>query len=136
MTAQHLTRGRALIGALSLPLAGSLPGCASIEPSAYSDQKPALDLKRYFDGTPDGWGMFQDRSGGSAEDVVGQAEGIAAGNALRWRYVMALPIDGRVWHVDLDDWMFLIDERVLLNRATMSKFGLRLGEVTLSLTRR
>jgi hypothetical protein len=32
--------------------------------------------------------------------------------------------------------MFLVDERVLLNRATMSKFGIRLGEVVLSMTRR
>jgi hypothetical protein len=68
--------------------------------------------------------------------VVGEAIGESAGSALNWRYVMALPVDGRVWHVDFDDWMFLVDERVLLNRATMSKFGIRLGEVTLSLTRR
>jgi hypothetical protein len=50
-----------------------------------------------------------------------------------------LPVDGRVWNVDFDDWMFLIDEgdkRVMLNRAVMSKFGFRLGEVTLSFTRR
>jgi len=73
---------------------------------------------------------------GRADDVVGEARGEAAGNALRWRYTMALPVDGRVWHVDFDDWMFLVDERVLLNRATMSKFGIRLGEVTLSLSRR
>jgi hypothetical protein len=31
--------------------------------------------------------------------------------------------------VTFDDWMFLIDERVMLNRAVMSKFGFRLGEV-------
>jgi len=38
--------------------------------------------------------------------------------------------------VDLDDWMYLIDDRVMLNRATMSKFGVRLGEITLSFTKR
>jgi len=32
--------------------------------------------------------------------------------------------------------MYLIDERVMLNRATMSKFGVRLGEITLSFTKR
>ena len=36
----------------------------------------------------------------------------------------------------LDDWMYLIDDRVMLNRATMSKFGVRLGEITLSFTKR
>jgi NOL1/NOP2/fmu family ribosome biogenesis protein len=50
--------------------------------------------------------------------------------------VLALPVDGTIWNVDLDDWMFLIDEKVLLNRSAMSKFGIHLGEVTLSFTRR
>lgn len=45
-------------------------------------------------------------------------------------------MDGKVYHVDFDDWMYLIDERVMLNRATMSKFGVRLGEITLSFTKR
>jgi hypothetical protein len=49
---------------------------------------------------------------------------------------MALPVDGRVWHVDFDDWMYLMDDRVMLNKATMSKWGVQLGEVTLSFTRR
>jgi hypothetical protein len=76
------------------------------------------------------------RYSGTAGDVVGEAVGEVSGNALRWRYVLALPVDGRVWHVDFDDWMFLVDDRVLLNRATMSKLGVRLGEVTLSLQKR
>lgn len=77
-----------------------------------------------------------DRYKGSADDVVGTADGAAYGNALRWRYVLALPVDGKTYHVDFDDWMFLIDERVMLNRSFMSKFGIRLGEVTLSFTKR
>jgi hypothetical protein len=32
--------------------------------------------------------------------------------------------------------MYLMDERVMLNKATMSKWGVKLGEVTLSFTRR
>ncbi|MFZ9138193.1 MAG: DUF3833 family protein, partial [Hylemonella sp.] len=28
--------------------------------------------------------------------------------------------------------MYLVDDKVMLNRATMRKFGIRLGEVTLS----
>lgn len=48
---------------LSVAAVAPLGGCASIEPSAYADEKPALDLKRYFDGVVDAWGVFQDRSG-------------------------------------------------------------------------
>ena len=69
---------------------------------------------------------------GTAADVVGEAVGIVSGNALRWNYVLALPVDGKVHEVDFEDWMFLIDERVMLNRAQMSKFGFALGAVTLS----
>ena len=73
---------------------------------------------------------------GRADDVVGEAVGELSGNALRWRYVLALPVDGKVYHVDFDDWMFLMDERVMLNRSVMSKWGLHLGEVTLSFYKR
>ena len=69
---------------------------------------------------------------GKAEDVIGEAIGEASGNALRWRYTLALPIEGRIWHVQFDDWMFLINDQVMINRATISKFGIELGEVTLS----
>ena len=73
---------------------------------------------------------------GTAPDVVGEARGTVSGNALHWNYVLALPVDGTIYHVDFSDWMFLMDDRVMLNRAAMSKYGLGLGEVTLSFTKR
>lgn len=73
---------------------------------------------------------------GTADDVVGEAVGEARGNALRWRYVLALPVGDKVYNVNFDDWMFLMDDRVMLNRSVMSKFGIRLGEVTLSFYKR
>jgi hypothetical protein len=57
--------------------------------------------------------------------------GAAAGNAFHWTYTLALPVDGRVWNVALDDWMFLVDDRTILNRSAMSKLGLHLGDLTL-----
>lgn len=73
---------------------------------------------------------------GIADDVVGEASGEVAGNTLRWRYVLALPVDGRVYHVAFDDWMFLMDEKVMLNRSYMSKWGFGLGEVSLTFVKR
>lgn len=73
-----------------------------------------------------------DRYVGTADDVVGEAHGQQAGNALRWAYTLRLPVDGRDIEVQFDDWMFLVDEQTLLNRARMSKFGIELGQVTLS----
>lgn len=69
---------------------------------------------------------------GTATDVVGNAVGKVAGNALRWRYVLALPVKDSIYHLDFDDGMFLIDERVMLNKAVFSKFGIRLGEILIS----
>jgi hypothetical protein len=161
-----------------------LSSCTSVDISTYAKQKPSLDLKSYFNGTVDAWGIFQNRSGevvkrftvviqckwdgdvgtldedftysdgtrqkriwtirklpngeyiGTADDVVGNAAGITAGNALRWKYVLALPVDDKVYNVNFEDWMFLMDDKVMLNRAVMSKFGFRLGEVTLSFSKR
>jgi hypothetical protein len=169
-----------------IPLFGlcMLTACSTTDVSLYAQEKPALDLKQYFNGTVDAWGMFQDRSGkvvkrfkvviqcnwkddtgtldedftysdgttqkriwtirkntngqyiGTAADVVGEAIGITAGNALPWKYVLALPVGEKVYNVSFEDWMFLMDDKVMLNRAEMSKFGFKLGEVTLSFSKR
>ena len=99
------------------------------EDFVYADgtkQKRVWTLKKTADG----------RFTATAPDVIGTAEGIVAGNALRWSYVLALPVDGKIINVDMDDWMFLIDENVMLNRTAMSKYGVSLGSVTISFTRR
>ncbi len=77
-----------------------------------------------------------DQYTGTADDVVGQAKGIASGNALFWSYTLALPVDGKIYHVQFKDWMYLMDQKVMLNKAEMSKFGFKLGEVTLSFQKR
>jgi hypothetical protein len=99
------------------------------EDFTYSD---GTRQKRVWTLTKTGPGRFT----ATAPDVVGTADGVVAGNALRWRYVLSLPIGGRVIDVSMDDWMFLIDERVMLNRTAMSKLGVDLGSVTLSFTKR
>ncbi|MCK6373398.1 MAG: DUF3833 domain-containing protein [Zoogloea sp.] len=169
---------------LAAALCLGLTACASPGVEQYKAETPVLDLRTYLNGTVDGWGMFQGRSGevkkrfhvvlearwdgdtgvldehfewsdgstsrrvwtltrqpdgsyrGRADDVIGEATGELAGNALRWRYVLALPVDGRTYHVDFDDWMFLMDGQVMMNRSYMSKWGFRLGEVTLTFVRR
>ena len=73
---------------------------------------------------------------GRADDVIGTAKGIASGNSLHWSYVLDLKRDGgSSIKVKLDDWMFLQSGGVLLNRARMSKFGIELGQITISFKR-
>ncbi|MBP8189504.1 MAG: DUF3833 family protein, partial [Aeromonas sp.] len=74
---------------------------------------------------------------GTASDVVGEAVGKTAGFALNWRYQLDLALpDGEVVRVSFDDWMYLLDEDRLINRAAISKFGIHLGEVILYIERR
>jgi hypothetical protein len=69
---------------------------------------------------------------GRAEDVKGDAIGVAHGNALQWRYTLLLPVDGKTYEVQFDDWMYLMDEKVMLNKSEMRKFGFKLGEVVIA----
>lgn len=69
---------------------------------------------------------------GTAGDVIGQAVGESSGNAFRWVYTLDLPVGDTTYHVKFDDWMFLMDEKIMLNKSEMSKFGIYLGEVTLT----
>jgi hypothetical protein len=99
------------------------------ESFTYSDgttQKRIWRLKKLADG----------RYTGQADDVVGTAQGQTAGNAFHWNYTMSLPVDKSVYEVQFDDWMYLMNDKVMLNKATMRKFGFYLGEVTLSFTKR
>jgi hypothetical protein len=95
----------------------------------------------YSDGTKQKriWTLIEQSPGkyiGRADDVVGEAQGDLAGNALNWTYTLALPVDGTIYHVKFNDWMYLVSPKVMLNKAKMSKFGIELGEVTLSFYKR
>jgi hypothetical protein len=156
----------------------AVSGC-SVTPDEYKDEQPVFDMKTYFNGELQAWGLFQDYRGkvikrfhvamtgqweddqgtlderftysdgttqrriwqltridkhrftGTADDVIGEATGQAFGNALRWKYVLALPVDDDVYHVTLDDWMWLIDANTVINHSVMSKFGVTVGNVIL-----
>ncbi len=161
-----------------------LISCSTQNLQDYKAERPVLDLKSYFNGTIDAYGIFTDWTGevtkrftvvivcqwngskgildetftysdgslqkriwhlerltngkytGRADDVIGEAHGDVAGNTFHWSYTLRLPVDKTTYEVDFDDWMYLVDDRVMLNKAKMSKFGLPLGEVTLSFVKR
>ena len=69
---------------------------------------------------------------GTADDVIGEASGVASGNALNWRYKLDLKVKDTNIKVDFDDWMFLQDKGVLMNRAEVKKWGLNIGIVTIT----
>ncbi len=179
-----MMKRRLLILAAAISSVMALSGCSTPKITDYAAQKPVLELRDYFNGTLDAYGIFTDRSGqvvkrftvvmvctwqgdqgvldeafsysdgttqrrvwrlqrladgrytGQADDVVGTAQGQQSGNAFHWTYTLALPVDGRIIEVQFDDWMFLMNDKVMLNKAAMSKWGVNLGEVTLSFVKR
>ena len=79
---------------------------------------------------PDSWS-------GTAPGVIGTAEGEERGDTFNWRYTIDLPIPAADGSVDtlrasFDDWMWLLSEDRLLNRAYMKRAGLDIGEVVLT----
>ena len=67
----------------------------------------------------------------TASDVVGTATGEAEGNAFRWEYTVALQPGNPLYNVHLKQWMYLqAGGRTLLNRATITKFGVEVAQVT------
>ncbi len=66
---------------------------------------------------------------GSAAGVIGEALGTEKADTFNWKYRIDLPLpDGSV-KVSFDDWMWRLDDKRVLNRAYMKKFGLDVGEV-------
>ena len=67
---------------------------------------------------------------GTAGDVVGKAKGYSYGPAFKFEYVLLVPVKGKEMKITFDDWIFKQDDRVAINRATMTKFGIKVAELT------
>jgi hypothetical protein len=67
---------------------------------------------------------------GTASDVVGTAKGYSYGPTFKFEYVLLVPVKGREIKITFDDWIFMQDERVAINRAKMTKFGFKVAELT------
>ncbi|WP_223428637.1 DUF3833 domain-containing protein [Tateyamaria pelophila] len=73
---------------------------------------------------------------GTAPGVIGIATGRESGDTFNWQYTIDLPISGgETLRVSFDDWMWLLTEDRLLNRAYMQRFGIPLGEVIITFER-
>jgi len=89
---------------------------------------------QYADGTTEQRIWYLKKTGeqawsGTADGVIGQAEGLESGDTFYWNYTIDLPVPDGTMRVTFDDYMWLISEERMLNKAYMSKFGMPLGEV-------
>ena len=62
--------------------------------------------------------------------MVGKAKGYSYGPAFKFEYVLLVPIKGKEIKITFDDWIFMQDEKVAINRAKMTKFGFKVAELT------
>lgn len=68
---------------------------------------------------------------GTASDIIGTATGKAEGSAVRWNYIMDLPVDDTTYRIRFDDWMWVMNDGVLINRSYLKKFGITVSELTI-----
>jgi Protein of unknown function (DUF3833) len=68
---------------------------------------------------------------GTASDILNTATGAVSGSAVRWNYVMDLPVDGKTYRIKFDDWMWEMNDGVIINRSYLKKFGLTVAELTI-----
>ncbi len=68
---------------------------------------------------------------GTASDIIDKATGKAQGSAVRWNYVMDLPVDDTTYRIRFDDWMWVMNDGVLINRSYLKKFGVTVSELTI-----
>lgn len=92
---------------------------------------------RYADGTTEQRIWRMQKTGaetwtGSADGVLGQAEGIARGDTFNWVYRIDLPVPDGTLRVDFNDWLWKLSDTRVFNRAYMSKYGVDIGEVQIT----
>jgi hypothetical protein len=80
------------------------------------------------------WQLIKQSDGsyqGTAEDVANIAIGKHQGFAFQFEYELLLTMDDDTYQVTMDDWMYQLDQYRVMNKTSMSKFGLEVAEITL-----
>jgi len=80
------------------------------------------------------WKLKADGDGSyvaTAGDVIGEGKMKVAGNSLFLDYVLRIPYGDGTIDLRIDDRMYLVSEKVLLNESVMTKWGFEVGQITL-----
>lgn len=64
-------------------------------------------------------------------DVINKAKIYVDGNSMNWQYIMKIKVDNKIYNINFDDWMYLIDDQKMINRNYFTKFGINVGQLTL-----
>jgi len=106
---------------------GSLHGVLT-EDFVFNDGE---ELQRRWEFKKTGQGKYT----GTASDVEGTALLTTFGNALRMDYALMAPVSKKTIVIDVEDWLWLMEPHVLVNKSTMRKWGFRVGEIITTIIR-
>jgi len=67
----------------------------------------------------------------TAGDVIGAGKAQVSGNAMRVNYVLEINYKGSPLQLQVDDWMWQVDSKTLLNESTLRKWGFKVGSIQL-----
>ena len=140
---EQFFKGRTLAsGEFVNTIDGSKRGLTAIIDGSFDDK--TLTLVEYFtfsDGETDKKTWRLTKTGpttyvGTREDVVGQAQGRLDGPFFRLTYAADVKAKGSVYTLTFDDVLGLERDGSVLNRAVVSNWGIKVGEVTLKISPR
>jgi len=89
---------------------------------------------RYAGGTEQDreWTLTLAPDGGvraTAPDLVGTGRGRQSGPTLKLSYRLRLPAENGGHVLDVEDWMYLMENGTIINRSQFRKFGIRVAEL-------
>jgi hypothetical protein len=72
----------------------------------------------------------------TASDLVGTATGSPSGRTLHWTWTLARSPGNPLFNITMEQWMYLADNGTLLVRTIVTKFDVRLAEISEQFVRR
>ena len=70
---------------------------------------------------------------GTAGDIIGEAPMIVNGNTVMIDYTMEIPYGESTVTIDVQDWLHLQEDGVIINHSKMKKFGFVVGELIITI---
>ncbi len=70
-----------------------------------------------------------------ADDLVGAGSGQQEGASVQLRYTIRLPDSAGGHSLQVTDWMYLVDDKTIVNRSQFRKFGIKVAELVATMRR-
>jgi hypothetical protein len=82
------------------------------------------------------WKLVPQKDGSfeaTAQDVIGTSKMVVNGNTVMLDYILRVPYRGSTLDINVQDWLHLQEDGVILNHSKMKKFGFVVGELVITI---